>query len=176
MRPRSAILGSVAFLFLAPGFVAGVVPFWLNHWRFQPALLGLNFLRLIGAALILLGGAIVLDSFGRFAFQGGGTPAPLLPTKHLVVTGLYRYVRNPMYVGVAAAILGQGLLFGDKNTLAYGGLIWLAFHLFVVFYEEPTLRATFGKDYETFCGNVRRWVPRVRPHGEQGNSTGSSPG
>jgi protein-S-isoprenylcysteine O-methyltransferase Ste14 len=173
MRPRLAILGSITFLFVAPGFVAGVVPFWLTHWRFQPPLLGLDFLRLIGAALILFGGVIVLDSFGRFAFQGGGTPAPVLPTKHLVVTGLYRYVRNPMYVGVVAAILGQGLLFANKNTLVYGGLVWLAFHLFVVFYEEPTLRGTFGREYETFSGNVRRWIPRVRPYGELRNSTGS---
>jgi protein-S-isoprenylcysteine O-methyltransferase Ste14 len=174
MRPPLAILGSSTFFLVAPGFVAGVVPFWFTHWRFQPPLLGLSLLRLIGAALILFGGAIVVDSFGRFALQGEGTPAPVLPTKHLVVTGWYRYVRNPMYVGVAAAILGQGLLFGDKNTLAYGLLIWLAFHLFVVFYEEPTLRSTFGEEYEAFCGNVRRWIPGVRPYGKQGDSRSSS--
>lgn len=176
MRPRLAILGSFVFLFVAPGFVAGVVPFWLTRWRFQPPLLGLAFLRFLGAALIVLGGTIVLDSFGRFAFQGGGTPAPVLPTRHLVVTGLYRHVRNPMYVGVAAAILGQGLLFGNRDTLAYGVLVWLAFHLFVLFYEEPTLRRTFGEEYDSFCRNVRRWIPRVRPYGELGNSKRSRTG
>ena len=176
MRPGLAIPGSFVFLFVAPGFVAGVVPFWLTHWRFQPPLLGLACLRFLGAALIVFGGAIVLDSFGRFAFAGGGTPAPVLPTRHLVVTGWYRYVRNPMYVGVAAGILGQGLLFGDKGTLAYGALVWLAFHLFVLFYEEPTLRRTFGEEYETFCRNVRRWIPRGRPYGGLGNSGRSSAG
>jgi protein-S-isoprenylcysteine O-methyltransferase Ste14 len=173
MRPRLAILGSFVFLVVAPGFVAGVVPFWLTHWRFQPPLLGLRFLRLIGAALIVFGGAIVLDSFGRFALQGLGTPAPVLPPKHLVVTGLYRYVRNPMYVGVAGAILGQGLLFADKDTLAYGVGVWLAFHLFVVLYEEPTLRRMFGDEYEVFCRDVRRWLPRVRPYGGSSRRTTS---
>jgi protein-S-isoprenylcysteine O-methyltransferase Ste14 len=131
---------------------------------------------MIGAALILFGAAIVLDSFGRFALQGLGTPAPVLPTKHLVVTGLYRHVRNPMYVGVTAAIFGQGLLFGDQDTLAYSVLVWLAFHLFVYLYEEPTLRRTFGEEYETFCRNVRRWIPRVLPWSGQGNSTCSRTG
>ena len=131
---------------------------------------------MIGAVLILFGAAIVLDSFGRFALQGLGTPAPVLPTKHLVVTGLYRHVRNPMYVGVTAAIFGQGLLFGDQDTLAYGVLVWLAFHLFVYLYEEPTLRRTFGEEYETFCRNVPRWIPRVLPWSGQGNSTCSRTG
>jgi protein-S-isoprenylcysteine O-methyltransferase Ste14 len=103
--------------------------------------------------------------------QGLGTPAPVLPTSHLVVSGLYRYVRNPMYVGVAAAILGQGLLFGDKDTLAYGVLVWVAFHLFVFFYEEPTLRHRFGEEYEIFCRNVPRWIPRLHPWREERNSS-----
>jgi len=146
MRPLLAILGSLLFLFVAPGFVAGVVPFWFTHWRFQPPLLGLDFLRVLGAALLAFGGPIVLDSFARFAFQGVGTPAPVLPTKHLVVTGLYRYVRNPMYVGVVAAILGQGLLFGDRKTLAYGLLVWLAFHLFVLFTRSPRCAGRSAKN------------------------------
>lgn len=112
--------------------------------------------------LVLLGAAIVLDSFVRFAIEGLGTPAPVLPTKHLVVTGLYRHVRNPMYVGVASAIFGQALLFGSKQLLIYGALVWLAFHLFVCFYEEPKLRKRFGEEYETFCHEVPRWIPRLR--------------
>jgi protein-S-isoprenylcysteine O-methyltransferase Ste14 len=171
MRRPLAILGSVVFLFSAPGMVAGVVPFWLTHWRFQPPLLEARVLRVLGAALILFGAAIVLDSFCRFALQGLGTPAPVLPTSHLVVTGFYRYVRNPMYVGVGTAILGQGLLFGDKDTLVYGVLVWVAFHLFVFFYEEPTLRHTFGEEYEIFCRNVPRRIPRLRPWREARNSS-----
>jgi len=162
MRRPSAILGTFVFLFVAPGFVAGVVPRWLTHWKFQPALLNIVLLRWLGVALLLIGAAIVLDSFARFALQGLGTPAPVLPTRHLVITGLYRYVRNPMYVGVAAAIFGQALLFESRDLLIYGLLVWLAFHLFVRFYEEPTLRKTFGEEYDAFCREVPRWIPRLR--------------
>jgi len=94
--------------------------------------------------------------------QGLGTPAPVLPPRHLVVTGLYRYVRNPMYVGVAAVIFGQALLFGSVRLLIYGALVWLAFFLFVLLYEEPKLRDTFGDEYLRFCQNVPRWIPRAR--------------
>jgi Phospholipid methyltransferase len=112
---------------------------------------------------------VLLDSFARFALQGLGTPAPISPTRHLVVTGLYRHVRNPMYVSVVSLIVGQGLLFGNLRVLEYGFAVWLAFHLFVLLYEEPTLRSTFGAGYEAFCANVPRWIPRLRPW--QGNRT-----
>jgi protein-S-isoprenylcysteine O-methyltransferase Ste14 len=80
-----------------------------------------------------------------------------------VVTGLYRYVRNPMYVAVVALILGQGILFGDRSLLIYGGLLWLAFHAFVLVYEEPVLAESFGTQYEDFRANVPRWIPRLSP-------------
>ena len=99
--------------------------------------------RSAGGILIALGVAGLLDSFARFAVQGVGTPAPVFPTRHLVVTGLYRYVRNPMYIAVVSTILGQGLVFGNVALLEYGGLVWLLFHLWVLGYEEPTLTATF---------------------------------
>jgi len=86
-----------------------MVPWWISHWRFETALLGLPVLRVAGGAFLALGVTGLLDSFGRFAIQGIGTPAPVFPTRHLVVTGLYRYVRNPMYVAVVSAIIGQGL-------------------------------------------------------------------
>lgn len=82
-----------------------------------------------------------------------------------MITGLYRYVRNPMYVGVAAAIFGQALLFENKDLLIYGALVWLAVHLFVCYYEEPTLRKTFGEEYESFCREVPRWIPRLKAAG-----------
>ena len=103
----------------------------------------------------------LLDSFARFAVQGVGTPAPIFPPRRLVVTGLYRYVRNPMYVAVVSTILGQGLIFGNFTLLAYGALIWLLFHVFVLVYEEPTLRAGFGSEYGLFCAAVPRWIPRL---------------
>jgi len=167
----SAIAGTGLFLLLAPGTVAGLVPWWITRWRMQPPLLGFSGFRVIGAVMIAAGVAVVLDSFARFALQGLGTPAPILPTRHLVVSGLYRYVRNPMYVGVLAIILGQGLLFGDGRLFAYGVLLWLAVHIFVVGYEEPTLRRSFGAEYEAFRRNVPRWIPRLSPWRTGGTGT-----
>jgi protein-S-isoprenylcysteine O-methyltransferase Ste14 len=158
-----AVLGSVLFFLIAPALVAGLVPWWMSRWQMQPAFLGLAVVQLIGVVLIVPGTLALLDSFARFALQGQGTPAPILPTRHLVVTGLYRYVRNPMYVGVVAVVAGQGLLLGNIRLLTYGTLVWVAFYLFVVGYEEPTLHRTFGAEYERFCANVPRWVPRLRP-------------
>jgi protein-S-isoprenylcysteine O-methyltransferase Ste14 len=159
----SAILGSAVFLLIAPGFVAGLVPWWMSHWRFETPFSGTPLFRVAGALLIASGAVCLLDSFVRFALQGLGTPAPVFPTRHLVVTGLYRYVRNPIYVAVVSTILGQGLLFGNLELLAYGGAVWLLFHLFVLFYEEPTLRASFGGEYQLFCAEVHRWIPRFTP-------------
>jgi protein-S-isoprenylcysteine O-methyltransferase Ste14 len=167
MKKPLAILGSLVFLLLAPGVVAGLAPWWISDWRMQPPFFGLALFRVLGVALMAVGTPLVLDSFARFALEGLGTPAPVLPTEHLVVTGLYRYVRNPMYVGVLWIILGQGLLLSNARVLGYGVVVWLAFHLFVIAYEEPTLRRTFGDQYERFCANVPRWIPRLRPwHGE----------
>jgi len=163
MRKLAAILGSAIFLVIAPGFVAGLVPWWISHWRTSPPFFGILLFRDLGAASITLGILGLLDSFVRFALQGLGTPAPVFPTRHLVVTGLYRYVRNPMYLAVTLTILGQALIFGSVRLLAYGGLIWLVFHSFVLLYEEPTLRATFGSEYESFCAAVPRWIPRLTP-------------
>ena len=158
-----AIVGSAIFLVLAPGFVAGMVPWWISHWRVDAAFLGFPVFRFLGGVLLGLGAVGLLDSFGRFAVQGIGTPAPVFPTRHLVVTGLYRYVRNPMYVAVVSAILGQGFILGNIQLLEYGGAVWVLFHLFVLFYEEPTLRATFGSQFTTFCAEVPRWIPRFTP-------------
>lgn len=169
MRRSASILGSFFFLVLAPGTVAGVVPWWISRWQMRPPLLGMAGIRVLGVALIVIGVPMLLDSFARFAIQGLGTPAPIFPTRHLVVTGLYRRVRNPMYVGVAATIFGQGLLLGDVRLLGYGLLVWGAFHLFVLGYEEPKLQKSFGGEYSEFRKNVPRWIPRLTPW----SSTGS---
>lgn len=163
MRRTAALLGSGVFLVVAPGTLAGFIPWALSRWEIAPPLLGFFPFRVIGGLLIALGLPVLLDSFARFAIQGLGTPAPIAPPQHLVVTGLYRYVRNPMYVAVSLLIFGQGLLFGDAGVLEYGLVVWLGFHLFVLAYEEPTLRGEFGDEYEAFCANVRRWWPRVKP-------------
>ncbi|HEX7287215.1 MAG TPA: isoprenylcysteine carboxylmethyltransferase family protein [Candidatus Angelobacter sp.] len=165
MRRWSALAGSAVFLVIAPGTVAVYVPWAISRWQMQPPLMGFVPFRWLGVALMAAGLPVLLDSFVRFAVQGLGTPAPVAPPQHLVVSGLYRYVRNPMYVAVVAMILGQGLLFGNVRVLEYGLAVWLAMHLFVVFYEEPALSAKFGQEYQEYRRNVRRWLPRMRAHG-----------
>jgi protein-S-isoprenylcysteine O-methyltransferase Ste14 len=162
MRKGLAVLGSAVFFVLAPGIVAGLAPWWISRRGADRQFLGWP-LRSLGAVLIAAGVLVLLDSFVRFALQGLGTPAPVFPTRHLVVTGLYRYVRNPMYVAVAAVILGQSLVLGNALVLGYGVLVWLAFHLFVLGYEEPALRKKYGDEYGTFCSHVPRWIPRLSP-------------
>jgi len=163
MQRPAAILGSALFFVIAPFTLAGLVPWWITSWEFRAAFLGTELTRLAGVALIVAGIPGLLDSFARFALQGGGTPAPVAPPQRLVVSGLYRHVRNPIYVSVLAVILGQTLLFGDLRLLALGALLWAAFHFFVVVYEEPTLLRTFGAEYEDFRANVPRWLPRLTP-------------
>jgi protein-S-isoprenylcysteine O-methyltransferase Ste14 len=161
MSKSIAVLGSALFFVIAPLVLAGLVPWSLTHWEFQPAFFGYGFTRALGLMLIVAGVPGLVDSFARFALQGLGTPAPIAPPQKLVVTGLYRYVRNPMYVSVVSVILGQTLLFSDWRLLWYGALLWLFFHVFVVMYEEPTLALTFGAKYEDFRANVPRWIPRL---------------
>jgi protein-S-isoprenylcysteine O-methyltransferase Ste14 len=163
VRKGLAIVGSAVFLVLAPGCVAGLAPWWISRWRIEAPFFGMLPFRFAGGMLIALGAVGLLDSFIRFAVQGVGTPAPVFPTRHLVVTGLYRYVRNPMYVAVVSTIAGQALMLGNVTLLEYGGLVWLLFHLFVLVYEEPALRASFGSEYKLFCVEVPRWIPRFTP-------------
>lgn len=163
MRKVSSLLGSAAFLVVAPGTIAVLGPWWIGRWARLPAFLGLEEIRDIGIVLVAAGIVPLLESFVRFALVGLGTPAPIAPPKHLVVSGFYRHVRNPMYIGVVAVILGQGLYFADVRILTYGAIVWLGFHLFVIGYEEPALRRQFGGEYEKFLANVPRWLPRVAP-------------
>ena len=163
MQKTIAVLGSALFFVVAPGVLAGLIPWSIAHWEFQQPFFDLQATRAVGMLLIAAGLPGLIDSFGRFALQGLGTPAPIAPPQNLVVTGLYRYVRNPMYVAVVSVILGQGILFGDGRLLVYGGLLWLAFHAFVLAYEEPVLAESFGAQYEDFRANVPRWIPRLTP-------------
>jgi protein-S-isoprenylcysteine O-methyltransferase Ste14 len=163
MRRISAIVGSALFFVLAPCTVAGLVPWWISHWQFEPPWFHLAPLRIVGVILILAGLPVLLDSFVRFAIQGLGTPAPVFPTRHLVVSGWYRYVRNPMYVAVVSIIVGQALLFSNVQVLEYGAAAWLVAHLFVLAYEEPKMRSTFPEEYQLYRANVPRWIPRLTP-------------
>ena len=163
MSKAIAVLGSALFFVVAQLVLAGFVPWWVTQWEFRPAFLGVDLTRVLGGTLIIAGVPGLVDSFARFALEGLGTPAPIAPPQKLVVTGLYRYVRNPIYSAVVAVIFGQAVLFGDGRLLWYGALLWLFFHVFVVMYEEPTLEQTFGAEYESFLTNVPRWIPRLTP-------------
>ena len=159
----TAVLGSVVFFVIAPCTLAGLVPWLITGWQLQPPFLALELTRGVGAAMIVAGVLGLVDAFARFALQGLGTPAPIAPPRNLVVTGLYRYVRNPIFVAVVAIILGQALLMAEWRLIVYGAVLWLAFHVQVVVYEEPTLEQTFGSEYEAFRAAVPRWIPRITP-------------
>jgi protein-S-isoprenylcysteine O-methyltransferase Ste14 len=131
--------------------------------------------RLLGWIVVVIGAAIGLPCVWQFAWRGIGTPAPFDPPRRLVVSGPYRFVRNPMYLGMGVAILGEALVFPHSTgiLLLELALAALLVTVFVRFYEEPALRRMFGAEYEAYCSNVRRWIPRFRPW-DPGNSQGQS--
>jgi protein-S-isoprenylcysteine O-methyltransferase Ste14 len=156
-RKVRAAVGSVLFLVAAPGTMAGVIPYLLTRYEAGSAWLPA---QIAGAALGAAGAAVLLSAFARFALQGLGTPAPVAPTETLVVEGLYRHVRNPMYLAVTATILGQWLLLGRPVLLAYALLFAATVFAFVRGYEEPTLAARYGEQYERYRAEVPGWWPR----------------
>jgi protein-S-isoprenylcysteine O-methyltransferase Ste14 len=155
-------VGSVVFLVLVPGVVAGVVPWWLTDWQVHERYAWLP-LQLSGLTFLVGGVFVLLHAFVRFVVEGLGTPAPVAPTERLVVGGFYRYVRNPMYLAVAAIILGQALMFGQPVLLPYAAAFAVAVVAFVRQYEEPALRRQFGEQYETYRRAVPAWWPRRKP-------------
>jgi protein-S-isoprenylcysteine O-methyltransferase Ste14 len=156
---RGATAGSALFFAVAPGVVAGLLPWWLTGWRFEAFPLPL---RLVGALLTIAAGLVLVSAFARFVMEGIGTPAPVAPTRHLVVGGLYRYVRNPMYLAVVTAIVGQALFFGQLGLMAYAAVAGTAMWAFATFYEEPYLAQRFGAEYEAYRRAVPGWWPRLR--------------
>ena len=155
-RARAAA-GSALFLAAAPGVAAGLIPYLLTGYEAHDAPLPA---RLVGAALLTAGAAALLHAFARFVTEGLGTPAPTAPTERLVITGIYRYVRNPMYLAVASTILGQWLLLGRPVLLAYALVFAITTYAFVRGYEEPTLLRRYGAEYERYRAAVPGWWPR----------------
>ena len=158
-------LTAAAALLVGLGFFAlwfWLLPGWLG---FHVETAGTARWRWLGAIPSVLGFAAALRCVWDFCWTGRGTPAPMAPPRRLVVAGLYRYVRNPMYLGFAVGWIGLWIVFGHPNPtlIAACAAVGLGVHLFVMFYEEPTLRRKFGLDYEAYCKNVRRWWPRLRP-------------
>jgi protein-S-isoprenylcysteine O-methyltransferase Ste14 len=162
VRRAKAAVGSLVFLFLAPGVVAGLVPYWLTGWEVEEPLPHWLPLRIVGVLVLVAGGLALLHAFARFVVEGLGTPAPVAPTEHLVVGGLYRYVRNPMYLAVTATIVGQALALGQLVLLPYAALFLVVVVTFVRLYEEPTLHQQFGAEYDAYRAAVPGWWPRRR--------------
>src|SRR5687767_1687652 len=129
MTRASTAIGAIVFFVMAPGVVAGVLPYWLTRWQAAGPLPGDPALPIIGAVLIVVGVASLVESFARFVMRGGGTPAPVAPPEQLVVSGQYRLVRNPMYVAVLAIIFGQVLILGRMILVTYALGAWAVFHL-----------------------------------------------
>lgn len=163
VRKVGAAVGSLMFLAFGPGVVAGLVPWWLTHWRVRDPSPYWVPLRVVGAILLVAGAAVLVHAFARFVLEGLGTPAPLVPTERLVVGGFYRYVRNPMYLAVAASLVGQALMLGQPILFVYAAAFLLVVAAFVHLYEEPTLSRQFGEEYEAYRRAVPRWLPRREP-------------
>jgi protein-S-isoprenylcysteine O-methyltransferase Ste14 len=162
VRRGAAAAGSAAFFAVAPAVVAGVVPWLLTGWQVRAVPGGVP-VRILGAALVAAGAAVLVHAFGRFVREGAGTPAPIAPTEHLVVGGLYRHVRNPMYVAVLACVVGQALLLGQPVLLAYAAVAGAAMWSFARFHEEPALTRRYGPEYVAYRAAVPGWWPRRRP-------------
>ena len=163
-NPWFALLRSAFFATLFVALSVWLIPHWIaaaHGVELAPHV------TLAAFVLMLVGGAVMLRCVFDFAWSGRGTPAPFDPPRHLVVSGLYRWVRNPMYVGMAAFLLGEALALPMIRTemLMLIALAWALLHTFIVFYEEPMLRRQFGADYAEYCRQVRRWLPRL--HGVQ---------
>lgn len=159
---RRNIIVSVLFvIFGGPGIVLVYLPLWITRFRIpagEP-----RGQMLLAAALILAGVSPAFESIWRFVVVGRGTLVPTAPTEHLVVSGFYRHVRNPMYVGILIALAGEAVLFERRAMVAYLAIVWVVVHLFVCFYEEPTLTRRYGDEHLRFKQNVPRWLPRLTP-------------
>ncbi|HUS12268.1 MAG TPA: isoprenylcysteine carboxylmethyltransferase family protein [Pyrinomonadaceae bacterium] len=154
------LIKTIIFTIFIPGTVTILIPYWLLSSASAPTPIQLGAFRYFGMLPLLIGIAIYVWCAWDFTFAGKGTPAPFDPPKQLVVRGLYRYVRNPMYVGIVSILLGEALLFASWRLFAYTAFAFIFYSLVVVLYEEPALRHKFGQSYGDYCKSVRRWIPR----------------
>jgi protein-S-isoprenylcysteine O-methyltransferase Ste14 len=163
MRRPTAAAGSAVFFLVGPVIVAGLIPWLLTGWQVREPVPYWAPMRVLGGILLVAGLIALIQAFVRFVVEGLGTPAPIAAPERLVVGGLYRYVRNPMYVAILAVIVGQALLLGQLGLLLYPAAFWLIAAAFVRWYEEPALTHRFGADYEAYRRAVPAWWPRLRP-------------
>jgi protein-S-isoprenylcysteine O-methyltransferase Ste14 len=172
MRRPTAAVGSAVFFLVGPGVFVGLIPWLLTGWQVREPVPYWAPMRVLGVILLVAGLIALIQAFVRFVVEGLGTPVPVAAPERLVVGGVYRYVRNPMYVAILAIVVGQALLLGQLGLLLYAAGIWLITASFVRFYEEPALRRRFGADYEAYRRAVPAWWPRLRPWkpGEEGGA------
>jgi protein-S-isoprenylcysteine O-methyltransferase Ste14 len=168
MRKPTAAAASMLFFGIAPGVVAGLIPWWLTRWQVRGPLAHWAPLRVTGLIVLAVGAVVLVQAFARFVTEGHGTPAPVAPTESLVIGGLYQYVRNPMYLAVVACIAGQALALGQPVLLGYAATVWAITAAFARWYEEPALARRFGTQYEEYRRNVPAWRPRTRPWNRPG--------
>jgi protein-S-isoprenylcysteine O-methyltransferase Ste14 len=155
----SLFFRNLFFTILQPGLVAGLVPYWiLGNKAGLSFIKPLQFYQYVGILLFLIGLIIMFHCIFKFAVEGRGTLSPADPTNKLVIKGLYKFSRNPMYVGVTMILIGEAIFFYSYNLLIYLLFIFLAFNLFVLFVEEPRLRKDFKEEYSQYCRKVRRWL------------------
>lgn len=152
---------TVTYASLFIGFILIYLPARVLAWSVIVRPAAIEAQQVAGMVIGAAGAAVALWCVFTFAFIGRGTPAPFDPPRRLVIRGPYRFVRNPMYIGAGLALAGAALFYESLPLLAYTGLFLLVTHVFVMSYEEPTLRRTFGQAYETYCRQVRRWWPGI---------------
>ncbi len=157
-------LRAIFFTLLLPGTVVVWIPRMLLA-REMPRAEPVSW-RWVGVPVMAVGSAVLLACIVDFARKGRGTLAPVDPPQRLVAAGLYRYARNPMYIGVVTTLLGEAVFFESRSVGIYTAVAWLVFHLWVLLYEEPHLESIFGEEYEQYRAVVPRWLPRLRPHPE----------
>ena len=164
MQRSAAGVATAVFFIVGPGVVAGLVPWLISGWQVGGPMSPFAIVRMaIGGLLLVLGIVVLVRAFARFVMEGRGTPAPIAPPERLVVGGEYRFVRNPMYVALIMAVLGQAMIFGSLGLLVYALAMWAITAAFVRWYEEPVLLKRYGDEYERYRQAVRAWVPRLHP-------------
>jgi len=155
----SLIFRNLFFTILQPGLVAGLFPYWILGSRFsETAKSSFKTFQYVATVIFIIGFAIMVYCIGLFAVKGRGTLSPADPTKKLVISGMYRYSRNPMYIGVMLMLIAEAIFFRSVNLWIYAFVVFIGFNLFILLHEEPRLTRVFGAEYEQYCKNVRRWL------------------
>lgn len=147
------------FTILQPGVVAGLLPYWILGDQFSETFKrNFSFFQYVAISIFAVGVAIMFYCVGLFAVKGKGTLSPADPTKKLVISGLYKFSRNPMYIGVMLMLIGEAMFFSSNSLWIYTTIVFIVFNLFIIFHEEPRLKRNFGAEYQQYLKTVRRWL------------------